>query len=74
MGTILKELFVAFDCNGNEDFRFSFGRGDVKGDVVEVRDNLINGYGRGSGLRISSYFEVDIMDESDPEKRSVSKD
>ena len=50
MSAILEELFVAFDRNGDEDFGFSFGGRDVKGDIIEVGDYLINGYWRGSGL------------------------
>lgn len=50
LGAIPQKLFVAFDCNGDEDFGFTFGCRDVKGDVVEVRNNLVNGNWRGSGL------------------------
>ena len=36
LGAIPQELFVALDCNGDEDFGFSFRGGDVKGDIVKV--------------------------------------
>ncbi len=74
MRAILHELLEAFDCNGDEDFSFTFGRRDVKGDIVEVRDYLINRYWRGSGLQVSSYIDAYVGGDSHPEKRSVRRD
>lgn len=46
----------------------------MKGDIVEVRDYLVNGYWRGSDLQFSSYNDADVSGKGHPEKRSVSRD
>ena len=75
MSAILQKLFITFDCNRDEDFGFSFGRRDVKGDIVKIRDYLVNGYGRRSCPQVSSYIDAGVGgEEGYPEKRSVRRD
>lgn len=45
---ILQELVEALDVDADEDLRFAGGGGDVEGDVVEVRDDLVDRGGCGA--------------------------
>lgn len=45
LSAVLEEFVKAFYGDGDEDFRFCFGGGDVEGDAIEIGDDLVNGGG-----------------------------
>ena len=46
----------------------------MKGNIIKIRDYLVDGYWRGSRLQISRYVNAEGGEVGHPEKRSVRRD
>jgi hypothetical protein len=64
LGTVLDELAVTFYAGGNEDACLGLGCADVEGNIVKVRDDLVDG-GRSSAMEdywsVVCYWQVVVV-------------
>ena len=58
LSAVLYELSEAFDGEGDEDLGLGIRGGEVEGDAVKVRDDLVNGNWWSSGSMSACVYEI----------------